>query len=67
VALETLYSIEQAAEKLGGVSPWSIQSWLSQGRLRRTKVGRRTMISESELERFIEKSNSTEPRDGKTR
>jgi len=58
VALETLYSVEQAAQKLGGLSPWTIQSWLSQGRLRRTKVGRRTMIAESELERFIAESNS---------
>lgn len=58
MALEKLYSVEEAAQKLGGLSPWTIQSWLSQGRLRRTKVGRRTMIAESELERFIEASNS---------
>jgi len=57
VALEKLYSVEQAAQKLGGVSPWTIQAWLSQGRLRRTKVGRRTMIAESELERFIRSNN----------
>ena len=57
MALEKLYSVEQAAQKLGGVSPWTIQAWLSQGRLRRTKVGRRTMIAESELERFIRSNN----------
>jgi excisionase family DNA binding protein len=59
VALDRLYSIEQAAEKLGGISTWTIHSWLSQGRLRRTKIGRRTMISESELERFVEESNTS--------
>jgi excisionase family DNA binding protein len=58
VALEKLYSIDQAAEKLGGVSPYSIQQWLSRGRLRRTKVGRRTFIAESELERFVQECNS---------
>lgn len=57
MALETLYSIPEAAEKLGGISTWTITAWLSQGRLRRTKVGRRTMISEPELERFLEEAN----------
>ncbi len=60
--LERLYSIEEAAEKLGGISHFTVAAWLSQGRLRRTKVGRRTMIAESDLIRFIEDSNSSESR-----
>ena len=52
--LETLLSIEDAAKRLGGISKWTIHAWLNQGKLRRTKVGGRTMIRESELERFIE-------------
>lgn len=51
--VEKLFDVTAAAEKLGGVSPWTIRSWLSQGRLKRTKVGRRTMITEEELERFV--------------
>ena len=51
---DKLYSVSDAAEFLGGVSPWTIHAWLSQGRLRRTKVGSRTMIRESELAKVID-------------
>ena len=51
--METLYSVEEAARRLGGISKWTIHAWLSQGRLQRTKVGGRTMIRESELEKVI--------------
>jgi hypothetical protein len=44
-----LHSIESAAEFLGGLSPWTIRAWLSQGRLTRIKCGSRTMVYESEL------------------
>lgn len=50
---DPLLSIEEAARWLGGVSKWTVEAWLSKGRLRRTKVGRRTMIRVSELERFL--------------
>jgi excisionase family DNA binding protein len=54
MAIEELVSIKEAAKRLGGLSKWTIHSWLSQGRLQRTKVGGRTMIRESELEKMIE-------------
>ena len=57
----SLLSVEQAAERLGGVSKWSIYSWLSQGRLLKTKVGSRVMISERHLEEFISACNSKTP------
>jgi hypothetical protein len=50
---DKLHDVPSAAEWLGGVSPWSVRAWLSQGRLRRVKVGGRTMIWESELKRFV--------------
>ena len=50
--MDNLYSIEVAAAKLGGISPGTIRYWLSKGKLQRTKVGSRTMISETELQRF---------------
>jgi len=53
-AMETLYSVKEAAQRLGGISPWTIHAWLSKGRLQRTKVGGRTMIRESELARIIQ-------------
>jgi excisionase family DNA binding protein len=51
--LENLYSVEEAARLLGGISKWTVHAWLSKGRLQRTKVGGRTMIRESELAKFI--------------
>jgi excisionase family DNA binding protein len=50
---QALLSVEEAAQRLGGVSRWTIYSWLSQGRLRKTKVGSRVMIAESDLQAFI--------------
>ena len=51
--MDTLLSIEEAARRLGGISKWTIHAWLAKGKLRRTKVGARTMIRESELQRVI--------------
>jgi excisionase family DNA binding protein len=51
--MEKLLSVEDAAERLGGISKWTLYSWLSQGKLQRTKVGGRTMIRESELAKVI--------------
>ena len=51
---DKLYSIDKAATFLGGLSKYTITAWLSSGKLRRTKVGSRTMIRESELQRAIE-------------
>jgi excisionase family DNA binding protein len=51
--METLFSVKQAAKVLGDISPWTIYAWLSQGRLKKVKIGSRTMIAASELERFI--------------
>jgi len=62
--MEQLLSVEQVAAKLGGVSKWTVHAWLSQGKLQRTKVGRRTMIRESELEKVInEGGRSPSPSD----
>lgn len=38
---------------LGGISEWTVRAWLSQGRLRRTKVGRRTMLKKDELNKVV--------------
>jgi len=51
--MENLLSVEEAARRLGGLSKFTIHAWLSSGRLKRTKVGSRVMIRESELERFV--------------
>ena len=52
--MDELLSVDEAARRLGGLSKYTIHAWLSSGKLRRTKVGSRTMIRESELQRVIE-------------
>jgi excisionase family DNA binding protein len=59
--LENLLSVEEAAKRLGGISKWTVHAWLSQGRLQRTKVGSRTMIRESELQKVIEEGGKSKP------
>jgi excisionase family DNA binding protein len=54
IAMDALLSVEEAARKLGGLSKYTIHAWLSSGKLRRTKVGSRTMIRESELLKVVE-------------
>jgi excisionase family DNA binding protein len=56
---DRLFSVTQAAEWLGGISKWTVHAWLSQGRLQRTKVGGRTMIRESELQKVIEEGGKS--------
>jgi len=60
-AVENLISIEEAAKRLGGISKWTVHAWLSQGKLQRTKVGGRTMIRESELQRVIDDGGKSPP------
>jgi excisionase family DNA binding protein len=50
--MEALRSIHITAERLG-VSPWTIRSWASNGRLKSVKLGSRRMIPESEILRII--------------
>jgi excisionase family DNA binding protein len=52
--MDALLSVEETARRLGGISKYTVQAWLSTGKLKRSKVGSRTMIRESELERVIE-------------
>jgi excisionase family DNA binding protein len=58
---DRLYSVEDAAQYLGGLSKYTIHAWLSSGKLRRTKVGARTMIRESDLQSFIASCNEEPP------
>ncbi len=56
-----LYSVQDAAVFLGGISKWTVHAWLAKGRLRRTKVGSRTMIRESDLQAFVAECNQEPP------
>jgi excisionase family DNA binding protein len=50
---DRLFSVKDAAAYLGGLSAYTISAWLSQERLRRTKIGSRTMVKQSELDRLV--------------
>ena len=58
--MEQLLSVEEVARRLGGISKWTVHAWLSQGRLQRTKVGGRTMVRESELEKVIKEGGKSQ-------
>lgn len=57
--MEKLLSVLEVAAQLGGLSKWTIHAWLSQGKLQRTKVGSRTMIRESELQKVIQEGGKS--------
>jgi excisionase family DNA binding protein len=57
--MDALLSVEEVARRLGGLSKWTVHAWLSQGKLQRTKVGSRTMIRESELQKVIEEGGKS--------
>lgn len=52
-----LLTTKEAAEVLR-VSHWTVSAWLSQGKLKRTKAGGRTLISKMDLEAFITRSSA---------
>lgn len=49
---DDLLDIPSFAEYCGGISKWTVNSYLSRGILQRTKIGSRTMIRKSERERI---------------
>lgn len=54
-----LLSIKTAAELLS-ISPWTVRSHIRAGKLRPVRLGRRVLLSETELERVIAE-NQTQP------
>jgi excisionase family DNA binding protein len=59
--LEPLYSVTEAARKLGGVSKFTVYAWMARGILERTRVGGRVMVRESSLLKLLEQGNKQEP------
>jgi hypothetical protein len=61
MSLEKLYSVKEAAAALGGISVKTLELWFLQGRVKRTKLGRRTFLKESELQRLIDAGTISDP------
>jgi len=53
--MKALRSVEEAAGLLG-VSKWTVRGWIRDGKLRPVRLGRRVLLSEDELERFVAES-----------
>jgi excisionase family DNA binding protein len=51
--MDALLSVDEAARRLGGLSKFTVHAWLSKGKIRRVKIGTRTMIRQSEIDRVI--------------
>jgi len=61
--MQALKSIEEAAGLLG-ISPWTVRKDIREGRLTPVRLGRRVLLEEAELERFVaegKKQNAVEP------
>ncbi len=50
--MRPLMGIDKAAELLG-ISPWTVRGYIREGRLRPVRLGRRVLLTESELERLV--------------
>jgi len=50
-----LLTVSEASELLR-LRPNTLQNWLSQGRLKRVKIGRRTFISRKEVEGLLSRA-----------
>ena len=50
--MKPLKSVEEAAGLLG-ISPWTVRRDIRDGKLRPVRLGRRVLVEEAELERFV--------------
>ena len=56
-----LYKIDEARERLGGISRNTIYELMSSGRLASVKIGRRRFIPSEALESFVADATTTKP------
>jgi excisionase family DNA binding protein len=47
-----LYDINSAARLLS-ISPWTVRSYIAEGKLKAVRIGRRVLLQEVELERLV--------------
>jgi excisionase family DNA binding protein len=47
-----LFDIKEAANLLS-LSPWTLRKWVAAGKLRPVRLGRRVLLEQAELERFV--------------
>jgi excisionase family DNA binding protein len=57
MGLERLLTLAEAGRRLGSVSPHTIKAWMRKGKLKKTMVGGRLRVRESDLVSFVEECN----------
>jgi excisionase family DNA binding protein len=57
--MSPLKSVEETAALLG-ISRWTVRSYIRLGRLSPVRIGRRVLLEESELERFVREAKGQE-------
>ena len=55
--MQPLHDIESAAQLLS-ISPWTVRSYIRQGKLSPVRIGRRVLLEEGELARFISEAKT---------
>ena len=61
--MKPLHDINSTARLLA-ISPWTVRLYVRQGRLRAVRIGRRVLLEEGELERFVAGAKASgEPED----
>ena len=58
--MQGFYDVKMAA-KLLLVSPWTIRSWIRNGKLRPVRLGRLVRLDEAELQRFVAEARASLP------
>ena len=57
--MRPLKSVGEAAE-LFGISRWTVRSYIRDGKLKPVRLGRRVLVEETELERFVAENKKVE-------
>ena len=47
-----LFSVDDAARVLGGISPWTLRKHIEIGNVKVTRIGRRVLLNAEEVERI---------------
>jgi excisionase family DNA binding protein len=53
--MKQLHDVNSAARLLS-ISPWTVRSYIHEGKLKPVRLGRRVLLEEAELERLITES-----------
>ncbi len=49
----------KAASSMLSISIWTLRKWVAAGKVRPIRLGRRVLLEESELERFVAEARGT--------